>query len=271
MLLYFIAFLDRVNVGFAAIHMNEDIGLSPAIFGFGAGLFFIGYFLLEVPSNLALEKFGARLWIARVMITWGLISGAMAFVQGPTSFYILRFLLGAAEAGFFPGIILYLSYWFPSKSRAQVTALFMAAAPISVALGSPISGALLEMDGLAGFAVSLVAVVLALVLVNAGVSAATVVDAHRVPVRIGRRNRHRHDQLARQPRRLRRPLCDRADQGKHGKLRMGPLLRRLPLGHLGHRHPDYRGHGAKDRARHLHRHSERLSHDHRTESFTDVR
>ena len=151
MLLYFIAFLDRVNVGFAAIHMNEDVGLSPSIFGFGAGLFFIGYFLFEVPSNLALEKFGARLWIARVMVTWGLISGAMAFVQGPTSFYILRFLLGAAEAGFFPGIILYLSYWFPAKSRAQVTALFMAAAPISVALGSPISGALLEMDGLAGW------------------------------------------------------------------------------------------------------------------------
>ncbi|RWR29302.1 MFS transporter [Sinirhodobacter populi] len=151
MLLYFIAFLDRVNVGFAAIHMNEDVGLSPSIFGFGAGLFFIGYFLFEVPSNLALEKFGARLWIARVMITWGLISGAMAFVQGPTSFYILRFLLGAAEAGFFPGIILYLSYWFPAKSRAQVTALFMAAAPISVALGSPISGLLLEMDGLAGW------------------------------------------------------------------------------------------------------------------------
>ncbi|RDD70256.1 MFS transporter [Paracoccus versutus] len=151
MLLYFIAFLDRVNVGFAAIHMNEDLGLSPAIFGFGAGLFFIGYFLFEVPSNLALERFGARIWIARVMLTWALISGAMAFVQGPTSFYILRFLLGAAEAGFFPGIILYLSYWFPAKSRAQVTALFMAAAPISVALGSPISGALLEMEGLMGW------------------------------------------------------------------------------------------------------------------------
>lgn len=150
MLLYLIAFLDRVNVGFAAIHMNDDVGLDPAIFGFGAGLFFIGYFLFEVPSNLALEKFGARLWIARVMVTWGLISGAMAFVQGPLSFYVLRFLLGVAEAGFFPGIILYLSYWFPAKNRAAVTALFMAAAPISVALGSPISGALLEMDGLVG-------------------------------------------------------------------------------------------------------------------------
>lgn len=150
MLLYFVAFLDRVNVGFAAIHMNEDVGLSPAIFGLGAGLFFIGYFIFEVPSNLALEKFGARLWIARVMVTWGLLSGAMTFVQGPASFYILRFLLGAAEAGFFPGIILYLSYWFPAGRRAAVTALFMAAAPISVALGSPISGALLEMDGVGG-------------------------------------------------------------------------------------------------------------------------
>lgn len=150
MILYFVAFLDRVNIGFAAIHMNEDIGLDPAIFGLGAGLFFIGYFLFEVPSNLALEKFGARLWIARVMVTWGLISGAMAFVQGPHSFYILRFLLGVAEAGFFPGIILYLSYWFPAKNRAVVTAFFMAAAPISVALGSPVSGALLEMDGLFG-------------------------------------------------------------------------------------------------------------------------
>ena len=150
MLLYFIAFLDRVNVGFAAIHMNEDVGLSPSIFGFGAGLFFIGYFLFEVPSNLALEKFGARLWIARVMVTWGIISGAMAFVEGPTSFYVMRFLLGAAEAGFFPGIILYLSYWFPARHRAGVTAFFMAAAPISTALGSPISAALLEMNGVMG-------------------------------------------------------------------------------------------------------------------------
>lgn len=147
MVLYFIAFLDRVNVGFAAIHMNEDVGLSPAIFGFGAGLFFIGYFLFEVPSNLALNRFGARIWIARVMITWGILSGAMALVQGTTSFYVLRFLLGVAEAGFFPGIILYLSFWFPARRRAAVTALFMAAAPISVALGSPVSGALLEMDG----------------------------------------------------------------------------------------------------------------------------
>lgn len=152
MLLYFIAFLDRVNIGFAALTMNADLGFSPAVFGFGAGIFFLGYFLFEVPSNLILHKVGARIWIARVMITWGLVSGGMAFVQGTTSFYTLRFLLGVAEAGFFPGIILYLSYWFPAQKRAQVTAIFMAAAPISTALGSPISAALLEMHGLMGFA-----------------------------------------------------------------------------------------------------------------------
>jgi ACS family tartrate transporter-like MFS transporter len=150
MLLYFIAFIDRVNIGFAALTMNKDLGFSPTVFGFGAGIFFLGYFLFEVPSNLVLDKVGARIWIARVMITWGLISGAMAFVQGPNSFYALRFLLGAAEAGFFPGIILYLSYWFPARQRAAVTAIFMAAAPLSTVLGSPVSGALLEMHGLLG-------------------------------------------------------------------------------------------------------------------------
>lgn len=150
MLLYFIAFIDRVNIGFAALTMNKDLGFSPTVFGFGAGIFFLGYFLFEVPSNLVLDKVGARIWIARVMITWGLISGAMAFVQGATSFYALRFLLGAAEAGFFPGIILYLSYWFPARQRAAVTAVFMAAAPLSTVLGSPVSGALLEMHGLLG-------------------------------------------------------------------------------------------------------------------------
>jgi ACS family tartrate transporter-like MFS transporter len=150
MLLYFIAFIDRVNIGFAALTMNKDLGFSPTVFGFGAGIFFLGYFLFEVPSNLILDKVGARIWIARVMITWGLISGAMAFVQGATSFYVLRFLLGAAEAGFFPGIILYLSFWFPARQRAAVTAIFMAAAPLSTVLGSPLSGALLEMHGLLG-------------------------------------------------------------------------------------------------------------------------
>jgi MFS transporter, ACS family, tartrate transporter len=150
MLLYFIAYIDRVNIGFAALTMNQDLGFSPAVFGFGAGIFFWGYFLFEVPSNIILDKVGARLWIARVMITWGLVSAAMAFVWDSTSFYVLRFLLGAAEAGFFPGIILYLSCWFPAHRRAAITSLFMAAVPISVVLGSPLSSALLEMQGLGG-------------------------------------------------------------------------------------------------------------------------
>ena len=152
MLLYFIAYIDRVNIGFAALTMNKDLGFTASMLGFGAGIFFWGYFLFEVPSNLILHKVGARLWIARVMVTWGIISGGMAFIQGPTSFYVMRFLLGAAEAGFFPGIILYLSYWFPARHRAGVTSLFMAAAPISTALGSPISAALLEMHGVLGLA-----------------------------------------------------------------------------------------------------------------------
>ena len=149
-LLYFVAYIDRVNIGFASLTMNKDLGMSAGVFGFGAGIFFWGYFLFEVPSNIILEKVGARIWIARVMITWGLVSAGMAFVWDATSFYALRFLLGAAEAGFFPGIILYLSYWFPARRRAAVTSLFMAAAPISVVLGSPLSSALLELDGLAG-------------------------------------------------------------------------------------------------------------------------
>src|ERR1700747_2332972 len=150
MLLYFIAFIDRVNIGFAALTMNKDLGFSPAVFGLGAGIFFLGYFIFEVPSNLILNKVGARLWIARVMITWGIISGIFAFIRGETSFLILRFLLGVAEAGFFPGIILYLSFWFPARYRAGVVSLFMAAAPLSAGFGSPLSSALLEMDGLLG-------------------------------------------------------------------------------------------------------------------------
>jgi len=152
MLLYFVSFLDRVNVGFAAMTMNKAIVLSPAAFGLGGGLFFIGYFLFEVPSNLILHRVGARIWIARVMITWGFVSAASAFVVGPTSFYALRFLLGVAEAGFFPGIILYLSLWFPARQRAAAAAWFMAAAPISTALGSPISGALMQLPRLFGLA-----------------------------------------------------------------------------------------------------------------------
>lgn len=150
MLLYFISFLDRVNVGFAAFTMNKAIGLSPAAYGLGGGLFFIGYFLFEVPSNLILYRVGVRVWIARVMVTWGIVSACSAFVTGPHSFYALRFLLGVAEAGFFPGIILYLSLWFPVRYRAIAAAAFMAAAPISTAIGSPISGALMELPHFAG-------------------------------------------------------------------------------------------------------------------------
>jgi sugar phosphate permease len=138
-LLYIVAFLDRVNVGFAALQMNEDLGFSDAVYGLGAGIFFIGYFIFEIPSNLILERVGARVWIARIMITWGIISAAMFFVTGPVSFYALRFLLGVAEAGFFPGMILYLTYWFPARERARRVALFMTAIPIA-AVGLVLTG-----------------------------------------------------------------------------------------------------------------------------------
>src|SRR3984885_4523457 len=150
MLLYFVAFLDRINIGFAALTMNKDVGLTSQTFGLGAGIFFLGYFAFEVPSTIILHKVGARFWIGRVMITWGLVSIAMAFTRGPISFYVLRFLVGLAEAGFFPGIILYLSYWFPSRHRSAVTAMFMAAAPAAGFIGSPISGALMQLNGLLG-------------------------------------------------------------------------------------------------------------------------
>src|SRR5215204_5228574 len=130
-LLYIIAFLDRVNVGFAALQMNEDLGFSDAVYGFGAGIFFVGYFIFEVPSNLIMERVGARIWIARIMILWGVISAGMMFVTGPWGFYGLRFLLGAAEAGFFPGMILYNTYWFPKAYRSRTISIFMAAAVFS--------------------------------------------------------------------------------------------------------------------------------------------
>src|SRR6516165_1386044 len=123
-------FLDRVNVSFASLQMNAALGFSAEIYSLGAGIFFIAYFIFEVPSNLVLHRVGARLWIARIMITWGVISSAMMFVKGPVSFYVLRFLLGVAEAGFFPGIILYLTYWFPARERARAVALFMIASPL---------------------------------------------------------------------------------------------------------------------------------------------
>lgn len=151
-LLFVVNFLDRVNVGFAALHMNADLGFTPEIFGFGVGLFFIGYLLFEIPSNLLMQRVGARFWIARIMITWGLLSTAMAFVSGTTSFYILRFLLGLAEAGFVPGILLYLGQWFPAKVRAAAVAKFMMASAISIVVGAPISGAIMSLGGFWGLA-----------------------------------------------------------------------------------------------------------------------
>jgi D-galactonate transporter len=149
-LAYFFSYLDRVNLGFAALTMNAELKFTPLIFAWGAGIFFIGYFLFEVPSNLALEKFGASRWIARIMVTWGIISALMALVSGVWSFYILRFLLGVAEAGFFPGIILYLTYWYPAKYRARFLAAFAVAVPVSTVIGAPVSGLLLGLDGVMG-------------------------------------------------------------------------------------------------------------------------
>ncbi|MBV8837603.1 MAG: MFS transporter [Alphaproteobacteria bacterium] len=150
MLGYFCAYLDRVNVGFAGLTMNKDLGFSAAVFGFGSGVFFIGYFLAEVPSNLILEKVGARRWIARILITWGIISGLTAFVWSEWSFYGVRFLLGLAEAGFYPGIILYMTWWFPSFYRARMMGVFQSASVISLIIGPIVSAQLLEMDGLLG-------------------------------------------------------------------------------------------------------------------------
>ncbi len=151
-LCYVVAFLDRVNVGFAKLQMAGQLGFSDAVYGFGAGIFFIGYFLFEVPSNLVLERVGAKLWIARIMITWGIISSCMMLVETEFWFYTLRFLLGAAEAGFFPGVILYLTYWFPSAQRARMVALFMTAVAISNVIGGPLSGSIMQfLDGVHGW------------------------------------------------------------------------------------------------------------------------
>jgi MFS transporter, ACS family, tartrate transporter len=153
---YVIAYIDRINVGFAKLQLQGVLGVDPAVFGavygLGAGLFFIGYFLFEVPSNLILQRLGARVWIARIMIVWGLVSMAFMFMKGVTSFYVLRFLLGAAEAGFFPGVNLYITYWFPPAERARMIALFAIGAIAAGVVGSPVSGALLGMDGIGGLA-----------------------------------------------------------------------------------------------------------------------
>jgi len=141
---YFVAYLDRVNVSFAKLEMLDDLKLSDTVYGLGSGIFFIGYFLSEVPSNVILHRTGARVGIARIMIMWGLIPSAMTWVTGSTTFYVLRFLLGAAEAGFFPGIILYLTYWYPAERRGRMTALFMTAVAVSGVIGSPLSGWIMQ-------------------------------------------------------------------------------------------------------------------------------
>ncbi len=150
MLCYFIAYLDRVNMSFAGGPISKDLGLSNQEFGFAAGIFFWTYFIFEVPSNMALDRFGARIWIARIMLTWGIITGAQAFVQGVSSIIFVRLLLGVAEAGFFPGIIFFITLWFPAAYRARIIGLFMFAIPISTVIGSPISGYILDMEGVSG-------------------------------------------------------------------------------------------------------------------------
>lgn len=150
-LCYVASYLDRVNVGFAKLQMLNDLKLSETVYGLGAGVFFLGYFIFEIPSNMILHRVGARLWIARIMITWGIVSGAMIFVDSPITFYVLRFLLGVAEAGFFPGVILYLTYWYPAHRRGKMTALFMTGVPISGVIGGPLSGWIMKaMPGIAG-------------------------------------------------------------------------------------------------------------------------
>ena len=148
--LYVIAYIDRVNIGFAKLTMSEELGFSDSVYGLGAGIFFIGYFLFEIPSNLILQRVGVKIWIARIMIVWGLLASAMVVVNTPMQFYILRFLLGIAEAGFFPGIILYLTYWYPAPNRAKATATFMSALALAGVIGGPISGLIMTyLDGVA--------------------------------------------------------------------------------------------------------------------------
>jgi ACS family tartrate transporter-like MFS transporter len=152
LLLYIVAWLDRVNISIAALQMNKQLGFDSEVFGFGAGIFFVSYALFELPSNLILARVGARLWIARIMITWGVVSVAMLLVKGPTSFYVLRFLLGLAEAGFLPGIIYYLSNWYPSAARARAVSWFMLGIPLSAVIGGPLGGLILGLDGWHGLA-----------------------------------------------------------------------------------------------------------------------
>lgn len=150
-ILFVMAFLDRTNIGFAALHMNDAIGITQTIFGLGAGIFFLGYFIAEVPSNVLLHRFGARIWIARIMITWGIIAALMGLIQNGTQFIVLRFLLGIAEAGFFPGVIFYLTLWFPARYRARVFATFYLGLPIAQIVGAPISVGLMQWGDTIGY------------------------------------------------------------------------------------------------------------------------
>lgn len=149
---YFLSYLDRTNVSVAALDLKADssLGISDAVFGLGSGLFFIGYLVFEIPSNMAMHKFGARIWMTRIMVSWGVVACCQAFVAGPTSFYVIRILLGVAEAGFFPGMLLYMTYWFTKAQRARIVALFMAMVPLSTALGAPAGGLLLKLHGFLG-------------------------------------------------------------------------------------------------------------------------
>src|SRR5258706_10331555 len=151
--LFMVAFIDRVNVGYANLEMSKDLGFNPEIFGFGAGIFFIGYFLLEIPGTLMVEKWSARKWLARIIISWGFLASLTGFIETATHFYIARFLLGMAEAGFFPGVIVYLGHWFRDRDRARTVAMFMSALPISTIIGGPLSGLILGVNwlGLAGW------------------------------------------------------------------------------------------------------------------------
>src|ERR1700751_2750177 len=149
-LLYIVAYVDRVNVGFAAMDIKRQLGFSDAVYGTGAAIFFLGYALFDLPSNLVLRRVGTRIWIARIMITWGLIAALMMFVSSPRSFYVMRFLLGVAEAGFIPGMLLYFTYWFPSHERARAVAKFMTASSLAGVVGGPLASALLKLDGVGG-------------------------------------------------------------------------------------------------------------------------
>jgi ACS family tartrate transporter-like MFS transporter len=149
-LLYIVNYIDRVNVGFAALTMNKDLAFSPAVYGFGAGAFFLGYSVFQIPANMILERVGARRWIFCILAAWGAISASTALIQSPMSFYGVRILLGVAEAGFFPGMVLYLTYWFPHAHRARLIAIFMAAIPFANIVGGPLSSIILQLDGAAG-------------------------------------------------------------------------------------------------------------------------